>query len=106
MNDSTIPKTLAAYWRQQIDQWQSSGQSQKTFCQANALSYHRFLYWRGKFKSDTGNRQATQSSGGFVAVDYRPEFNGGLSLFLPNGLVLRGISADNVPVVRQLLEQL
>ena len=50
--------------------------------------------------------QTKHESGGFASVGYRPEINGGLTLSLPNGLVLRGICADNVPVVRQLLEQL
>ena len=106
MNDPTTPPDLATHWQQKIEQWQSSNQSQKTFCQENGLSYHRFLYWRGKSKNDATNRQAGQASGGFAVVDYRQDVIGGLSLSLPNGLVLRGISADNVPVVRQLLEQL
>jgi len=39
-----------------------------------------------------------------VACD--PSFDTGLTLSLPNGLVLRGICAGNVSVVRQLLDQL
>ena len=74
--------------------------------QANELSYHRFVYWRQKFERGPGSSQTERESGGFATVDYRSEVNGGLTLSLPNGLVLRGISADNVPVVRQLLEQL
>jgi hypothetical protein len=97
---------LAAYWQQHIDQWKISGQSQAKFCQTNDLSYHRFVYWRHKFEHGPGGRQETRESGGFATVDYRPDANSGLTLSLPNGLVLRGISADNVPVVRQLLEQL
>ena len=103
MSDPTSRSDLASYWQQKIEQWQSSNQSQKMFCQENDLSYHRFLYWRGKFRDDTKNQQA---GGGFATVDYCRDASGGLTLSLPNGLVLRGISADNVPVVRQLLEQL
>ena len=105
MSDPATPTDLAAYWQQQIGQWKSSGQSQAKFCQANELSYHRFVYWRQKFERGTGG-QAKRETGGFATVDYRSEVHGGLTLSLPNGLVLRGISADNVPVVRQLLEQL
>ena len=106
MGDPTTPTDSAAYWQQQIDQWKSSGQSQVKFCQTNDLPYHRFVYWRRKFERSTGGRQEKRESGGFAAVDYRHDANSGLTLSLPNGLVLRGISADNVPVVRQLLEQL
>ena len=49
---------------------------------------------------------AEDGSGGFAAVNYRHDGDQGLTLSLPNGLVLRGISADNVPVVRQLFDQL
>jgi hypothetical protein len=106
MGDPTTPTDLAAYWQQQMDQWKSSGQSQTKFCQANDLPYHRFVYWRRKFEGGPGDRQEKRDSGGFATVGYRPEANSGLALSLPNGLVLRGISADNVSVVRQLLEQL
>ena len=103
MSDPATPTDLAAYWQQHINQWKSSGQSQAKFCQTNDLLYHRFVYWRRKFERGLGGRQ---ESGGFATVDYRQDISGGLTLSLPNGLVLRGISADNVPVVRQLLEQL
>jgi hypothetical protein len=106
MSDLPNPVPLADYWRQQVNSWKNSSQSQAKFCQANELSYHRFVYWRQKFERSPGSSQTKRESGGFASVDYRPEVNGGLTLSLPNGLVLRGISADNVPVVRQLLEQL
>lgn len=106
MSDLPNPVPLADYWRQQVNNWKNSCQSQAKFCQANELSYHRFVYWRQKFERGPDNSQTARESAGFASVDYRPELNGGLTLSLPNGLVLRGISADNVPVVRQLLEQL
>jgi hypothetical protein len=106
MSDPATLTDLAAYWQPQIDQWKTSGQSQAKFCQAHDLPYPRFLYWRRKLEGDTRACRTTQDSGGFATVDYRPEVHSGLTLSLPNGLVLRGISADNVPVVRLLLEQL
>ena len=96
----------ATYWKEWIEAWKDSGISQRKFCQANDLLYARFLYWRRKLEGDTVTCRTTQDSGGFATVDYRPGVNGGLTLSLPNGLVLRGISADNIPVVRLLLEQL
>ena len=106
MNDITDPAELAAYWKEQVDVWRDSGVSQVKYCQANDLSYHRFCYWRRKFEEGEQHRNPARDGGGFATVDFRPEASSGLTLSLPNGLVLRGICADNVPVVRQLLEQL
>ena len=106
MSDLSNPVPLADYWRQQVDNWKNSCQSQAKFCQANELSYHRFVYWRRKVERGRDGRQDKRESGGFATVDYRDDANCGLTLSLPNGLVLRGISASNVSVVRQLLEHL
>ncbi len=38
------------YWRQQIEAWQSSGQTQRAFCRDHDLNYWRFGYWRKKFR--------------------------------------------------------
>ena len=107
MNDLPNPVPLTDYWRQQVESWKNSNQSQTKFCQINELSYHRFVYWRRKFDGGTTQRRnTTRNRGGFVAVEHRSEVNDGLTLSLPNGLVIHGICVDNVPVVRQLLEQL
>ena len=45
-----------------IDQWQElvkscneSGQSKASFCRANSLNYHQFLYWCTKFNKKTNS---------------------------------------------------
>ena len=101
MSHDTESQARAAYWKQHIEAWKLSGLSQIAFCNENDLPYHRFVYWRGKFGGST--RQKTPRSG-FTSVNYRPESETGLSLSLPNGLVVRGICVDNLPVVRQLLD--
>jgi hypothetical protein len=106
MSDPATPTDLAAHWQQHIDQWKDSGLSQPKFCQANDLTYHRFVYWRRKFERGPGGDQGERESGGFATLNYRPDVNNGLTLSLPNGLVLRGIRSDNILVVRQLLEHL
>ncbi len=40
-----------------IEAWQASGLSQKAFCEQQALSPHRFQYWRRRFK-DRNNAPA------------------------------------------------
>jgi hypothetical protein len=103
---STDTKTPTTYWKDWIEAWRNSSLSQRRFCQTHDLPYPNFLYWRRKLEEEAGACRTTSSSSGFATVNYRHDANNGLALSLPNGLVLRGICADNVPVVRQLLEQL
>jgi hypothetical protein len=96
---------LAEYWQQQIAGWQTSGQSQKAFCEANDLNFHRFGYWRRKLlhRVDSGSQKAS----GFVPVTISSQpVAADLSIQLPNGLVLRGIGRENQELVCQLLSRL
>ena len=35
------------YWSDQNKQWESSGLSQKKFCEQQGLNYRHFVHWRG-----------------------------------------------------------
>ena len=106
MSSEAESEALASYWLQQIEVWQSSGQTQQAYCKTNDLSYHRFGYWLRKFRRQSQEAQSQKSSG-FVPVTHSaPSQSTGLSLALPSGLVLRGIAADNLPLVHQLLSRL
>ena len=99
-------EALASHWLQQIEAWQSSGQTQHAYCKANELSYHRFGYWRRKFLQQSQEAQSQKCSG-FVPVTHSATSqSAGLSLAFPSGLVLRGIAGDNLPIVYQLLSRL
>jgi hypothetical protein len=50
-----------------IEIWQSSGQSQKTFCQEKDLAYSKFHYWHKKYLE----YRSPSSSEPFVAVTVR-----------------------------------
>ncbi len=105
MSDQDKSEKRSNYWQQQIKAWESSGQSQKTFCQSHDLNYHRFGYWRRKFLTDDGGD--AQQTTGFVPVSYHQQpTSSELSLILPNGLVLQGIATDNLNVVYQLISRL
>jgi hypothetical protein len=106
MNPTTQSDDRSDFWQHQVDAWKLSGLSGAKFCEANELIYHRFVYWRQKFTPLHSQQSAPQSSGGFVSVTYPPGDEAGLSLSLPNGLVIRGIGAGNIAVVRQLLDTL
>ena len=106
MPDKAESEALASYWLQQIEAWQSSGQTQQAYCKTNELSYHRFGYWSRKFRRQSQEAQSQKGSS-FVPVTHpATSQSAGLSLALPNGLVLRGIVADNLPIVYQLLSRL
>ena len=96
---------LAAYWQKQVADWQASGHSQKTFCEANDLNFHRFGYWRRKLLHQEDTRREKDS--GFVPVTLHSQPPPtALSIQLPNGLVLQGIGLENLELVCQLLSRL
>ena len=102
----TNPREDATYWRHQVATWQTSGLSQAQFCKVRQLTYHRFIYWRQKLKNVEGNQTEKSLSSGFATVSVHPQATTGLSLSLPNGMVVRGIDNSNVQVLGQLLGQL
>ena len=104
MNDSQSPDTREQYWRAQIDAWQACGQSQQAFCKANDLNYPRFGYWLRKYRR-LGQVAESRRASGFVPV-VAASIGGGLSVHLPNGIELRGVSDQNLYLVEQLLARL
>ena len=106
MSKKAASEALSNYWQQHIDRWQVSGLSQQAFCKTHDLSYHRFLYWRRKFEGRTTENLKPPSSA-LVPVIYRPPSTAaGLSLVLPSGLELRGLSEDNLSLAQLLLDRL
>ena len=106
MSIKAASEALSDYWQRRIDRWQESGQSQRAFCKAHDLSYHRFVYWRRKFE-DRPTEDKSLLSSALVPVIYRPPSTAaGLSLVLPSGLELRGLSEDNLSLAQQLLDRL
>jgi len=102
-NESTPSREQ--YWKAQIDAWQLSGQSQQAFCKANELNFPRFGYWLRKFRQQGAVAAARHRSSGFVPVVASPAREG-LTVHLPNGIELRGVSEQNLHVVEQLLARL
>ena len=106
MSKKAPSEALRSYWREQIDAWQVSGESQQGFCQRHELSYHRFIYWRRKL-ADQRRVEPRRGYSALVPVRYQPTLSEAtLSLVLPSGIELRGIALDNLPVVQQLLGRL
>lgn len=106
MSSEAESEALASYWLQQIEAWQSSGQTQLAYCRTNELSYHRFGYWRRKFRQQSQAVQSRKGSGFVPVTPSATSPSAGLTLAFPSGLVLSGIAADNLPLVYQLLSRL
>ena len=104
MNELSDPQARHAYWQQQVSTWKESGLSGAKFCEVNNLSYHRFVYWRQKLGFSSAPKKTVPAAGGFTRIAVQPERDDGLSLSLPSGLIVRGINAGNIAVVRQLLD--
>ena len=96
---------LSQYWRGHIDACRDSESSGAAYCQLHQLAYHRFNYWRRKFQTLDSQAQLTpcESTGFARVLANHSELPTGLSLALPNGLVIQDIGETNVGVVRQLL---
>ena len=105
MGETIDAQALTAVWKQHVDAWKQTEQSQKEFCQAHDLPYHRFVYWRKKFEGVAREPGRVRARAGFAAVVREAPVDTGLTLSLPNGVVVRGICGANVAVVRQLLDQ-
>ena len=106
MATAEVSSHLSEYWQEQITAWEQSGQSQKSFCEQRELNYHRFGYWRRKCLEQSQAGTVKQRNA-FVPVHHlQADTVSGLSLTLPNGVVIQGIAQHNLTVVRQLLQQL
>ena len=106
MPSEATSEDLSVYWQSQINSWRESGQSQQAYCKTHELSYTRFIYWRRKFEGKL-KRSRHRSSSALVPVTCRmPASATGLTLVLPSGLELKGLSEDNLSLAVNLLEQL
>ena len=70
MADEESSAARTSYWQQQIEAWLASGQSQKAYCKANDLNYHRFGYWRRKFREHDGDVRLERSKLRFCAGNH------------------------------------
>lgn len=105
MNNTTSPEQLHQYWREHITAYQDSGETGAAYCERRQLVYHRFIYWRKKIRNqESHNKLGSSESVEFIRVSANQSHSSrGLSLALPNGLVIQEINETNFSVVRQLL---
>lgn len=93
MNDIAQPRDID--WKQQIQTWKLSGLSQARFCKNNNLTYHRFVYWRGKFDDATrvsSTKQARQALSLPILNDLKSWLEKNVSRVPKDGLIHKAIS--------------
>lgn len=103
----TTPESLEAYWREQINTWEATAQTQKAYCDAHDLNYHRFGYWRRKLLAPLDEGSSHQA--GFAQVrrsDPGTSIEQGLRLETPDGWVVHGVTPATLHLVRELIRVL
>jgi transposase-like protein len=70
-----------------IEQWQSSGQTQKAFCAAHDISVSVLAYWLRRYRDH--HADLSDESAGFVAVRVSASGSFAIEVALPSGVVLR-----------------
>lgn len=109
---TTPTQPLQTYWQQQIQQWRQSETSGAHFCREHDISYTRFCYWRRKLGEDNNSPAKERSLSRFTRVVPHDRNmpaqveRSGLTLTLPNGVIIRGVTADHVELIGQLVRQL
>jgi len=97
------------FWSDHILAWQNSGLSQSVYCREQDLCPQKFSYWKRKPLALAGTAPK-QVSSGFTRIQIdkqsAPDTAFELSLQFPDGTRLLGIPADNLILIKSLIEVL
>lgn len=94
-----------AYWRGHLERWQRSGLSQSAYSRVHGLRSNQLSYWHRR--EQRLNVEAASPVGGFVPLQVVGESQGlGVTVRLPSGVVLEGVRASDVELVRALVARL
>jgi len=97
------PINREQFWQQHINQWSTSGLSKAAYSEQYALTYHQMVYWSAKLAPVV----ETDSTSSFVAVSVSSDLRtAGLSIRLPNGIIIEGFNDHRVDVIAKLIAQL
>lgn len=96
--------TRDQFWYEHVVSWRQSGLTQSSYCRREGLKLHQWHYWRKKLDEVD---QSPAPSDDFVPVQVIAGSRAAcLSVTLPNGVMIEGISRDNVDVVSGLIARL
>ena len=104
MSTTKQTESLSTLWASHIQSWQKTQQSQSAYCRDHDLNYHRFTYWHRKLVNQASLARHPAQRSGFIPVEPCSSVAAqNLTATLPNGVLLQGITASNLTVVKQLL---
>lgn len=98
-------------WQQHIEAWKSSGKTQQAYCDENNIKPTQLWYWNRRLNPKTIDAKpaVTQKKRSFafvpVHIDTCNANDQGLIIALPNGLVIRGITAQTMPLLKNLIRE-
>lgn len=84
--------------RPHIKDWESSGQTKRTFCKERGITLSVFYYWFKKYNEET-------QPGGFVPLDFdvAPTSADVVEIKYPNGVTLRLPPGTSSSAIRQYI---
>ena len=94
------------FWSGHVNHWNTTSVSQASYCQEHELSVKRFGYWKRKLLGVTQQTQPVKNSTGFIQIapkQYSSSQISALVIELPNQLRIEGVTADTIPLVKQLI---
>lgn len=102
MKNTKVAKRV--YWAKHVEDWKASGESQSRYCRRNSLNTYQLTYWAQVLKSKPIAIRS-KAAKGFVAVQVTTPTTQahGLTIRLPNGIQLEGVSTGNLAVVREMM---
>jgi len=92
-----------AHWVSVVQDWKSSGDSQSRYCQRHNIKPHQLTYW-AQVSNSTQRPEPSKNHNGFVALPIPDIQSPGLTIRLPNGLQLEGVTPSNLTVVQRIIE--
>lgn len=102
-----LSPTQRSAWADHIQSQRTSGLSQQAYCTRHGLKAHQFSYWKHQLASTVNEPSKSQAKSvhrDFVPVNVvAPSSTGSLTVTLPNGIQLNGISEHNLTLVQQLI---
>lgn len=115
MSDVTTRSQLQEFWGEHVACHRNSDMSMAAYCRDNDLPYHQMVYWSSKFAgegcsvADATTASAPLSALIPIRIACEPSTAGsstGLSVRLPSGIVVTGITADTVGLLNAVVHAL
>lgn len=80
-----------------VEQWESSGLTQQSFCASMGFAVSVFAYWRKKYRDEYQEKEAC------AFTEIRPDPSSPIEICYPNGIIIRLSEANALTTVKALL---